>query len=123
MNAGTFGASFAPGDQMTRRFLSVLPAAVLAMTSLTAIAAIKLTPSQGQPVAALFAPHLDADDAFQRVIVAGGTVLRRGGVPSLFIARSDAPDFVSALYKMGAVLVADANGARGCPEERIGVSQ
>ena len=107
---------------MMRQLLSVLPAAVLALASLAAVAAMKLAPTDGEPVVAVFSPQLDADDAFRRVIAAGGSVLRHGALPSLLIARSSEPDFVASLYKMGAVLVADANGARGCPEERMGDS-
>jgi hypothetical protein len=104
--------------------MSVLPAAVLAVMSLATIAAVKLTPGQpGEPVAAFFMPNTTADDAFRRVVAAGGYVLRAGGLPSLIIARSSDPDFIAALYRMGAVLVADANGARGCPEPIPGESR
>jgi len=106
-----------------RQLLSVLPAAVLAVTSLAAVAAIKLAPAAGQPVVAVFSPQMDTDEALRRVVAAGGSVLRHGGLPSLLIARSSEPDFVASLYKMGAVLVADANGARGCPEDGTGGSR
>lgn len=100
---------------MTRKILSLLPAAFLAVTSLAAIAAMKLAPGgPDTPVAALFMPGVDADDAYRRVVAAGGDVLRPGGLPSLMIARSSDPDFPAALYRLGAILVADANGARGC---------
>ena len=109
---------------MTRTLASILPAAALAVTSLVAIGAMKLAPgAPGQPVAALFPPGVNADDAFARIAAAGGLVLRRGGLPSMMIARSDDPDFTGALYRMGAVLVADANGARGCPEQTTGGSR
>jgi len=109
---------------MARKLMSVLPAAALALMSLATIAAMKLTPGQpGEPIAALFMPNVSPDDAFRRVVSAGGTVLRPGGLPSMIIARSRDPDFTTALYQMGAVLVADANGARGCPEPTIGESR
>ena len=106
---------------MARKLISVLPAAALAVFSLATIAAMKLTPgTPGEPVAALFMPGVSADDAFRRVVSAGGYVLRPGGLPSMIIARSGNPEFASALYQMGAVLVADANGARGCPDSTTG---
>ncbi len=109
---------------MTRPLLSLLPAAALAAMSLTAIAAMRLAPGEpGRPVAALFGPGIGADDAFGRVVAAGGYVLRRGALPSLMIARSSDPDFTRALYRLGAVLVADADGARGCPEPTRGDSR
>jgi len=109
---------------MLRKLMSVLPAAALALMSLATLAAVKLTPGQpGEPVAALFRPDVSADDAFRRVVAAGGYVLRAGGLPSLIIARSSDPEFITALYRMGAVLVADANGARGCPEPTLGDSR
>lgn len=106
---------------MLRKLVSVLPAAILAATSLAAVAAMKLAPGQpGEPVAALFMPGVGADGAFRRVLAAGGEVLRPGGLPSVLIARSADPDFAAALYRMGAVLVANANGARGCPDPTSG---
>ena len=84
---------------------------------------MKLAPGgTGEPVAALFLPQVSADDAYRRVAAAGGYVLRPGGLPSMLIARSDNPDFPAALYRMGALLVADANGARGCSDRISGGS-
>lgn len=109
---------------MLRQLIAVLPAAVLATVSLAAIAAMKFAPAEpGEPIAALFMPDVGADDAFQRVVSAGGYVLRPGGLPSMIIARSGDPDFTAALYRNGAVLVAAANGARGCPEPTPGDSR
>ena len=109
---------------MTRKIVSLLPAAILAATSLAAVAAMKLAPRQpGAPVAALFMPGVGAESAFRRVVAAGGEVLRPGEIPSVMIARSPNPDFPAALYRMGAVLVADANGARGCLTPTSGASR
>lgn len=109
---------------MNRKLTSLLPAAALAVASLTAIAAMKLTPGQaGEPVAALFRPGIPGDEVFRRVIAAGGYVLRSGGLSSMIIARSDNPEFASTLYRMGALLVANADGARGCPEPTVGDSR
>lgn len=109
---------------MTSKLVSVVPAAVLAVMSLTTVAAMKLAPGQpGEPIAAVFMPDVSPDDAFRRVAAAGGDVLRPGGLPSMIIARSSDPNFTTALYRMGAILVADANGARGCPEPTIGESR
>ena len=85
---------------------------------------MKLIPAgSGQPVAALFLPQVTPDDAYRRVVAAGGYVLRPAGLPSMFIARSDNPDFTAALYRMGALLVADADGARGCTDQTPGDSR
>jgi hypothetical protein len=109
---------------MDRKLVSVLPAAALAVMSLATIAVMKFAPGQpGEPIAALFMPDVSPDDAFRRVVSAGGYVLRPGGVPSMIIARSSDPEFTAALYRMGAVLVADANGARGCPDPSLGESR
>ncbi len=109
---------------MVRKFISVLPAAALATISLAAIAALKLAPAKpGEPIAAFFMPGVSPDDAFQRVASAGGYVLRPGGLPSMMIARSNDPDFTTALYRTGALLVAAADGARGCPDPTIGDSR
>ena len=93
-----------------------LPALILMLASLAGVAALRLAPIEGEPVAILFAPGTTADAALLRTVAAGGAVLRSVGWSGLVIARSGEPQFISALYGQGAWVVMSAAGARGCGE-------
>ena len=89
-----------------------VPAAILAVLSLTGVAFARLVPAAdaAEPVAVF---QLDGD-ALASVIAAGGRILSPGGLPGSVIAIGDAPDFSSRLYAAGASLVLRAEGAMGC---------
>jgi hypothetical protein len=92
-----------------------LPAMMLAVLPVVGLGAVQaLDTPPGAPVAVIFSPSLSADDAMLRVAAAGGELLGPGGWPSVVIARADRPDFISAAYAQGALLVTSALSAGPC---------
>jgi hypothetical protein len=95
---------------------SWLPAIVLGLASLVALAVTALAPAEGQPVAVFFPPGTTAENALLRTAAAGGLIIRDGAWEGAVVARSDEPGFAAALYRQGAWLVLSAAGVAGCGE-------
>lgn len=70
--------------------------------------------ARSQEVAVIAPVWADAAEAAEIVARSGGSIVASAGLANVIIARSDHPDFISALYHSGAWLVLDAVKLRGC---------
>ncbi len=82
----------------------------LGLAAVAGIAAATLAPDHAGPVAAVFPPWIDADDAVARVFEAGGVAIgeRRAGL--VVYAAGAQEGFAEALRAKGAWLLLDADG-------------
>jgi hypothetical protein len=93
----------------------VTPAALVLVISLLGILFLVSQPTNHQRQLAVIVPPWDSvKEAAVLVAAAGGILVDRGGLPNVFIAISDRPDFSRALYRAGAWFVMNPIGAHGC---------
>jgi hypothetical protein len=91
------------------------PAAVVLAVSVLGILLLASRPAPGEHQVAVFVSPWDTTaEAASLIAVAGGTLVGEGGIPNVFIATSDRPDFLKALYRAGAWFVMNPIGAHGC---------
>ena len=91
------------------------PAGLLLAASLAAVIALRLAPLDAAGiVAAYFPPTLDTADAVRRIAAADGQPVTAGGVAGMWLVQSDRAGLPERLYRTGAWLVFDAEGASGC---------
>lgn len=92
-----------------------LPAGLLLLASVIAIALLICQPVPGQRQLAVLLPPWDGPMAAAELVArAGGELVDGGGLPSVFIVTSDQPGFATALYRAGAWLVMNPITAHGC---------
>lgn len=93
----------------------LVPAGLLLLVSVVAIFVGSMTADAGTKEVAVVAPvWSNASETAEIVALSGGSIVASGGLANVIIARSDNPDFISALYRSGAWLVLDAVKLRGC---------
>ncbi|HYH21194.1 MAG TPA: hypothetical protein VD995_21510 [Azospirillum sp.] len=94
---------------------SLWPAGLLLAGSLAALIALRLAPPEAAGiVAAYFPPTLDTADTVRRIADADGRLVTAGGVSGMWLVQSERSGFPERLYRAGAWLVFDAEGASGC---------
>lgn len=100
---------------LIKHSMAALPAVALVAFGTVGLAVAELRPSaeERKPVGILVLGG-DAADAARVVAAAEGRLVAAGGWLQTVIARSDDPDFVAKLYRAGASLVFNADGAVGC---------
>lgn len=96
---------------------SALPAVLLLVFGMSALAAPQFLPADSDRVA-VFAP---GGSALEIVATAGGSAF--GGSATAVYAVSAEPDFVDRLYASGAWLVLRFDGAAGCLQSNFGKSE
>lgn len=92
---------------------ALLPALLLMIGSGIAIPALSWSGTGGR-VIVVSAPWRDTGDAVRIVAAAHGQVLSGGPFANIMLATSEAPSFVSELYRAGAWLVIGAGQSNGC---------
>jgi ABC-type nitrate/sulfonate/bicarbonate transport system substrate-binding protein len=101
---------------------SLIAAALLAVLSVLAMAALQAHPRDGTQVAAIFSPWARDDAAIARVAQAGGLLVRRGIIDTIVVVQSDEPGLIDRLYAAGAWLVIDPATFGGCLAGRADVA-
>ena len=92
-----------------------LPAAVVLGGSVLGILLLVSQPTPGEHQIAVVVPPWDTTaEAASLIAAAGGALVDEGGIPNVFIATSDRPNFSRALYRAGAWFVMNPIGAHGC---------
>tara|TARA_E500000305_G_scaffold11457_1_gene7863 strand:- start:256 stop:600 length:345 start_codon:yes stop_codon:yes gene_type:complete len=93
-----------------------LAATALLLCSILFMAGLMLTTpvTRGEAIAAVFPPWLNKSEILGAVSVAGGRMLRHGGVQSVALVRLDSPDAVQRLKNAGAWAVVAPAGLFGC---------
>lgn len=92
-----------------------LPALLLAVATLVALAVLNLGPtSDARQVAALFPPWLSFADRMAGIRAAGGIALDEGGWSSIVLVSLPGGARADGLLEQGAWLLLDPRGARGC---------
>ena len=93
-----------------------LTAALFVLVAGTAPAALALAPKTADPVAVVVAPWAESGEAVRIVAAVNGTITGASHGGAVAIARSaDADaDFVTRLYRAGALLVLDAAAVTAC---------
>ncbi|WP_181703631.1 hypothetical protein [Chthonobacter albigriseus] len=84
-----------------------------------AVLAIALSPKPGGHVAVILGPGSSEPAAVGAIAAADGLLVDGTGQSWIVVARSDNPDFVSALYAAGAWLVIDAGFGFGCTNKDV----
>ena len=89
-------------------------AVLFALFAGTVPTALALAPKPAGPVAVVAAPWAAAGEAARIVAAVNGTIIgtARGG--DVAIAQFDTTDFVTQLYRAGALLVLDAGAVAAC---------
>jgi len=95
-------------------FEVMMPPLALAVSSVLAVAAMTLTPHDGAPVAALFAPSLSRAEILERVAMADAALVRHGAFDSIVVAAADTPGLPDRLRRAGAWIVFDPVAIGGC---------
>lgn len=96
---------------MYAQMKNLLPSLVLALLGTAAIAWMALAPTEGASVAVVFPPGTDQEDMLLRVSQAGWLPVSYLNGNTMLAAPSDTPH---SLLANGALLVLNADGARGC---------
>src|SRR5690349_21534194 len=94
----------------------VLTAALFALLAGTAPAALALAPKTAGPVAVVVAPWAESGEAVRIVAAANGTRIgaSRGGAVAIARSADADADFVTRLYRAGALLVLAAEAVAAC---------
>jgi hypothetical protein len=99
----------------SRRIVEGIAIAGFALASTVAIARVGLEPRDpARAVGVIFAPWVDAGEAFTRAITAGSHVLRFGGYPFIIIVEPETADFARQVKDAGAWLVVDLRVLTAC---------
>jgi hypothetical protein len=93
---------------------NVLIATLFALGAGLVPTALALTPRADSPVAVVAEPWAAADDAARAVASADGTILATARDGQIVIARFESGDFVTRLYRSGALFVIDAALVAAC---------
>ncbi len=97
------------------RWRDALPAVVVLGVSVLGILLLASQPTPGEHQIAVVVPPWDTTaEAASLIAAASGVLVDEGGIPNVFIATSDRPDFSKALYRAGAWFVMNPIGAHGC---------
>jgi hypothetical protein len=91
-----------------------LIAALFVLVAGTAPAALALAPKTAGPVAVVVAPWAESGEAIRIVAAVNGTITGASHGGAVAIARSADADFVTRLYRAGALLVLDAQAVAAC---------
>jgi hypothetical protein len=103
---------------MTRRqdlpVRDLVLAILFALTAALVPAALALAPRPADPVTVLVPPWAAAGEAARVVAAADGALVATARAGRIAIARSADEDFVSRLYRAGALVVIDARAVSAC---------
>ena len=89
-------------------------AMLFAVTAALVPAALSLAPRTASPVTVVMPPWASEGDAVRVVAAADGTLIASARHGKVAIARFAAEDFVSSLYRAGALFVIDATAVIAC---------
>ena len=99
----------------SRCIVESIAIAGFALVSTVAVARIGLEPrNSSRALGVIFAPWVDAGDAFTRAIAAGSQVLRFGGYPFIVIVEPETADYARRVKDAGALLVVDLRVLTAC---------
>lgn len=94
---------------------SILPALLLLVVSAgVSVGLAAAPPTDGKPVAVVFAPSMDARGAFLAAAEAGALIVRPGGLPNIIVVQSDEPTLFEHLHRVGAWLIVHPRALAVC---------
>jgi hypothetical protein len=94
-------------------------ALALMIASVASLAWLESQPRDAHTIAAIYPPWIGGDEAIDRVIGAGGAIVRLGIIGTVIVAHSDDPGLSDRLSASGAWAVIDPEALGGCLTREI----